>query len=77
MTQEVQNNLKPLMPPNGSPMTIGSSPHQVQANQQVAGLTHTLGGVSGRPMPTPGALPRSPFVPRTVRPPYSHVENSS
>ena len=28
-------------------------------------------------MPTPAAVPRSPFVPRTAQPPYSHVANSS
>ena len=28
-------------------------------------------------MPTPAAVPRSPFVPRTAQPPYSHVTNST
>ena len=28
-------------------------------------------------MPTPAAIPRSPIVPRTAQPPYSHVENST
>ena len=28
-------------------------------------------------MPTPAVIPRSPFIPRTARPPYSHVENST
>ena len=28
-------------------------------------------------MPTPAAIPRSPFVPRTVKPPYSNVANST
>ena len=28
-------------------------------------------------MPTPAVIPRSPIVPRTVQPPYSHVENST
>ena len=28
-------------------------------------------------MPTPAAVPRSPFVPRTAKPPYSHVTNST
>ena len=28
-------------------------------------------------MPTPAVIPRSPFVPRTSQPPYSHVENST
>ena len=27
-------------------------------------------------MPTPAVIPRSPFVPRTAQPPYSHVANS-
>ena len=77
MTQEIRNNLKPLMPPEGSPMTIGASPHRVQANHLVAGLTHTLHGMRSQPMPTPAAVPRSPFVPRTAQPPYSHVKNST
>ena len=62
MTQEISNNLKPVIPPEGSPITIGASPHRVQANHLVAGLTHTLGGVRIRPMPPPAAVPRSPFV---------------
>ena len=77
MTQEIRNNLKPLMPPQGSLMTIGAFPHQVQANHLVAGLTHTLGGMRSRPMPTPAAVPRSPIVPRTAQPPYSYVETST
>ena len=28
-------------------------------------------------MPTPAAIPRSPFVPRTAQPPYSHLGNST
>ena len=28
-------------------------------------------------MPTPAAIPRSPFVPRTAQPPYSNVANST
>ena len=28
-------------------------------------------------MPTPAVIPRSPFIPRTAEPPYSHVENST
>ena len=28
-------------------------------------------------MPTPAAIPRSPFMPRTAQPPYSHVGNST
>ena len=28
-------------------------------------------------MPTPAVIPRSPFVPGTAQPPYSHVENST
>ena len=58
-------------------MTIRASPHEVQANHLVAGLTHTLGGVRSRPMPTPAAITWSPFVPRTARSPYSHMENST
>ena len=28
-------------------------------------------------MPTPSVIPKSPFIPRTAKPPYSHVENST
>ena len=28
-------------------------------------------------MPTPAVMPRSPFIPRTAQPPYSHVDNST
>ena len=28
-------------------------------------------------MPTPGVIPRSPFIPKTAQPPYSHVGNST
>ena len=28
-------------------------------------------------MPTPAAIPRSSFVPRTAQPPYRHVTNST
>ena len=28
-------------------------------------------------MPTPAVKPRSPVVPRTAKPPYSHVEDST
>ena len=43
----------------------------------VAGLTNTLGSLKSQPMPTPAAIPRSPFVPRTAQPPYSNVGNAS
>ena len=56
-------------------MTIGASPHRVQANHLVAGLAHTEGGVRSRPLPTPAAIARSPLVPRTAQPPYSHLVN--
>ena len=64
MTQEIRDKLKLLIPPDGSPVTVGASPHRIQANDVVAGLTHTLGGVTIQPMPTPAAVPRSRFVPR-------------
>ena len=54
-----------------------ASPHRVQANHVVAGLTHTLHGVRSQHMPTPVAVPRNAFVPRTAQLPYSHVENST
>ena len=78
LTQEIRDKLEPLMiPPGASPTTVGMSPHRVQANHLVAGLTKTLGSLRSRPMPTPAAIPRSPFVPRTAKPPYSHVANST
>ena len=78
LTQEIREKLEPLMIPlQASPTTVGVSPHRVQANHLVAGLTNTLGGLRSRPMPTPAALPRSPFVPRTAQPSYSHVTNST
>ena len=77
LTQEIRDKLEPLIPPQASPTTVGMSPHQVQANHLVAGLTNTLGSLRSRPVPTPAAIPRSPFVPRTAQPPYSHVGNST
>ena len=78
LTHEIGEKLEPLMiPPQASPATVGVSPHRVQANHLVAGLTNTLGSLRSRPMPTPAAIPRSPFVPRIAQPPYSHVTNST
>ena len=77
LTQEIRAKLEPLIPPQASPTTVGMSPHRVQANHLVAGLTNTLGSPRSRPMPTPAAIPRSPFVPRTAQSPYGHVGNST
>ena len=78
LTPEVREKLEPLMiPPQVSPTTVGVSPHGVQANHLVVGLTNTLGSLRSRPMPTPAAIPRSPVVPRTAHQPYSHVTNST
>ena len=78
LTQEIREKLEPLMiPPQASPTTVGVSAHGVQANHLVAGLKNTLGSLRSRLMPTPAAIPRSPFVPRTAQPPYSHVGNST
>ena len=77
LTQEIRAKLEPLIPPQASPTILGVSPLRVQANHLVAGLTNTLGSLRSRPMPTPVTIPRSPFVPRTAQPPYSHVGNSS
>ena len=77
LTQEIRAKLEPLIPPQASPTMVGMSPHRVQANHLVAGLTNTLGNLRSRPMPTPAAILRSPFVPRTAQPPYSHVGNST
>ena len=76
LTQEIGANLDPLIP-QASPTIVGVSPHRVQANHLVAGFTNTLGSLRSRPMPTPAVIPRSPFIPRTAQPPYSHVENST
>ena len=75
LTQEIRAKLEPLIPPQVSPTIVGVSPHQVQANHLVAGLTNTLGNLRSRPMPTPAVIPRRPFVPRTAQPAYSHVES--
>ena len=75
LTQEIRAQLEPLIPPQASPTIVGVSPHRVQANHLVAGLTNTLGSLTSQPMPTPAVIPRSPFIPRTAQPPYSHVEN--
>ena len=77
LTQEIRENLEPLIPPQASPTTMGMSPHRVQVNHLVAGLTNTLGSLRSRPMPTPAVIPRSPFVPRTTQPPYINVANST
>ena len=78
LTQEIRDKLEPLMiPPQASATTVGVSSHRVQANHLVAGLTNILRSLRSTPMPTPAAIPRSPFVPRTAQPPYSHVMNST
>ena len=77
LTQEIQDELEPLIPPEASPTTVGMSAHRVQAICLEAGLTNTLGSLRSQPMPTPAVIPRSPFVPRTAQPPYSHVQNST
>ena len=77
LTQEIRAKLQPLIPPQASPTIVGVSPRRVQANHLVAGLTNTLGCLRSRPMPIPAVIPRSPFIPRTALPPYSHVENST
>ena len=77
LTQGIRDKLEPLIPPQASPTTVGMSPHRVQANHLVAGLTNTLGSLRSRPMPTPAVIPRSPFVPRSAEPPYSNVGNST
>ena len=67
LTQEIRAKLEPLIPSQASPTTMGASPHRLQANDVVAGLTNTLGGLRSRPMPTPAVIPSSPFVPRLRR----------
>ena len=77
LTQDIPGKLEPLIPPQVSPTILGVSPHRIQANHLVAGLTNTLGSLRSRPMPTRAAIPRSPFIPRTAQLPYSHVGNST
>ena len=77
LTQEICAKLKPLIPPQASPTIVGVSPHRVQANHLVAGLTNTLGSLRSPPMPTPAVISRSPFIPRMAQPPFSHVGNST
>ena len=76
LTQENRPKLEPLIPPQVSPTVLGVSAQRVQANHLVAGLTNTLGSLRSRPMPTPAVIRRSPLIPRTAGPPYSHVGNS-
>ena len=61
LTQEIRAKLEFLIPPQVSPTVLGVSPHRVQANHLVSGLTNTLGSLRSRPMPNPGVIPRSPF----------------
>ena len=75
LTQEIRAKLEPLIPPQVSPTILGVSPHGVQANHLVAGLTNTVSSLRSRPMPTPAVIPRSPLIPRTAQSPYSHVGN--
>ena len=69
LTQEIRAKLEALMPLQASPTTVGVSPHRLQANHLVAGLTNTLRSLRSRSMPTPAVIPRSPFIPRTAQPP--------
>ena len=75
LTQEIRAKLEPLVPPQASPTTVGVSRYPVQANHLVVGLTNTMGSLRSRLMLAPAVIPRSPFIPRTAQPPYSHVEN--
>ena len=77
LTQEIRENLEPLILPQASPTTVGMSPHRVQDNHLVPGLKHTLGSLRSRLMRPPAVIPRSPFVPRTAQQPYSNVANST
>ena len=43
LTQEIRAKLEPPIPPQASSTTMGVSPHRLQANHLVAGLTNTLG----------------------------------
>ena len=63
LTQEIRAKLEPLIPLQASPTIVGVSPHRVQANHLVAGLTNTLGSLRSRPMPTPAMMLRSPVIP--------------
>ena len=43
LTQGIRDRLEPLIPPQASLTTVGMSPHRVQANHLVAGLTKRPG----------------------------------
>ena len=45
LTQKLRARLEPLIPPRGSPTTMGASPHRLQANHLVARLMNTHGGL--------------------------------
>ena len=45
LTEEIRAKMEPLIPPQMSPTVLGVSPHRVQANHLVAGLTNTLGSL--------------------------------
>ena len=45
LTQQIRATSEPLIPLQGSPTTMGASPHRLQASHLVAAMTHTLGGV--------------------------------
>ena len=77
LTQEIRAKLEPLIPPQVSPTVLGVSSHGVEANHLVAGLTNPLGSLGSRLRPTPAVISRSPFIPRTAQPPYSHIGNST
>ena len=62
LTQEIRAKPEPVIPPQASPTMVGISPHRVQANHPVAGLTNTLGSLRSRPMPTPAAIPRGQWL---------------
>ena len=45
LTQEIRAKLEPVITPRASPTIVGASPHRVQANHLVAGLTNTPGSL--------------------------------
>ena len=77
VTQDITARLEPLMCRARAALGMGASPHKIQANHLVAGVTHTLSDVRSQPTPTPAAAPQSVFVPRTAQLPFNHVQIST
>ena len=63
LTQQIRVEMEPLIPPEASPTTVGMSPHRVQANDLVAGLTNTRSRLAQPPSRQGQDLTRQEGVP--------------